>query len=155
MARKKSSFGKRVLSEKRGKIPFFLLVSLIFFAIIFLAYSRYMVKTELRVEILNQASSCYSGQDAGSGAKWSGGSIMMQTAFETPDPCYKADSIKAVQQGERIEVNIKTVSGGVCIQCFGFRKLEYEILSPKAYEAVDIYVGMDDATKHHVRLLLS
>lgn len=142
-------------NKNKSKIPVFLLVSLVFFVIISLVYSKYMVKTDLRVEILNQTSSCYAGQDSSSNAKWSKGNILMETTFEAPDPCYKIDSVKAIQQGDRVEVKIKTISGGICTQCFGFKKLGYEILLPKIENSMNIYVDIEGITKQYVRLPLA
>lgn len=126
----------------------FVLACVVVFAIVLLAYSRYMVKTDLEVRILNQTSSCYSGQPQLSEAKWRGGGIVMTTAFEIPDPCYKIESIKAFQKGNRIEVAIKTASGGICIQCFGFRETKYEILSPVKEGDLDIYVDVDGVRQY-------
>ena len=130
----------------------FVLACIVVFAIIFLAYSTYMVKTDLEVHILNQTSSCYSGQKTGSEASWSNGSIAMESVFETPDPCYRVSSVKAVQQGNKIEVDINTVLGGACIQCFGIKKARYEITLPEMKNDIDIYVQVDSANRHYVWL---
>ncbi len=138
----------------RKNIPLFVLVSLVILVMVFLVYSKYWVKKDLTVNIINQTSECYSDQTFASEGKWSRGNILMETMFETPDPCYRVHSIKAEQQGDRIEIRIRTVSGGVCIQCFGFKRIEYEILSPRIESDINIYVDVEGVTKHHVQLPL-
>jgi len=135
-------------------MPFLILVSIVVLVIIFLSYSKYVVKTDLEVRILNQTSACYSGQTPASLAGWKNGNVVVSTSFETPDPCYRISSIKAVQQGDRIEVDIKTASGGVCVQCFGFKRSDYELISPKIEKSMDIYVHAEDTTEQHVEVVL-
>ena len=134
------------------RIPFLILVFLVVFAVFLLIYSKYMFKTDLEVVILNQTSECYSEQTMFSEARWSGRDIIMETAFETPDPCYRIHSIQAFQQGDRIEVRIKTMPGGVCVQCFGYKILKYEISSPEERD-FHIHINVEDTAKHELFLL--
>jgi hypothetical protein len=45
----------------QNDIPALVLVSVVVLTLIFLSYSKYFVKTDLEVRLLNQTSSCYSG----------------------------------------------------------------------------------------------
>jgi hypothetical protein len=138
----------------QNDIPALVLVSVVVLTLIFLSYSKYFVKTDLEVRLLNQTSSCYSGESLSSGAGWSGKNIIMTSAFETPDPCHWVSSIKAYQQGDRLWVRIKTSHQGVCIQCFGFREVDYEILSPEPEKNLDIYIEVEGLTKQYAKLSL-
>ena len=141
------------MKEKSNLLVFFLILVIVF-TISSLLYSKYLVKNELGVRVIDQASECFSDQAFDSKAKWSQGNIIMETTFETPDPCYRIDSIRAFQQGDRIEINIRMKPGGVCIQCFGFQRIEYEILSPGIENDMEIYVNVEEMTRHYVWLPL-
>jgi len=132
----------------------FMLVCLVVFVISFLSYSRYFIKTELEARILDQTSSCYAGQPSATGGAWHNGNIVMTSAFETPDPCHWVSSIEAYQQGDRLEVKIKTSHQGFCVQCFGFREVDYEIVSPEAEKSMDIYVEVEGITQQKALLSL-
>lgn len=149
MSKKGSQVKRRTTRAADGNIPVFMLASLVFLTIAFLAYSKYMVRTDLRVELLVQESSCYSGQDSLSSASWNEGRIGMETGFETPDPCYAITSITAEQQAERMEINIRTSHGGMCMQCFGFTKVKYEITRPAPEKNIDVIVKIDGVSAQH------
>ncbi|MCD6590381.1 MAG: hypothetical protein J7K72_00220 [Candidatus Aenigmarchaeota archaeon] len=127
---------------------------LILFLSIFLMYSKYMVRTRLDVNLINQSSGCYSGQEIGSKAEWNNSGILVDTAFEVADPCYVVYSIKAYQQGDRIEVKIKVNPRpeSVCIQCFGYMRLRYKILSPKMENEIHIHVDVEGIAGHDLKL---
>jgi hypothetical protein len=134
--------------EKRSGLEILLLASIVLIMLVVIAFTPYMVKTDLDVSILNQSSTCYSGEEPGSTAVRSEDGVIMETTFQIPDPCYRIESIKAMLQGNRIEVAIKTASGGICIQCFGFRKAQYEIILPEMNRDADIYVDVDGAREY-------
>jgi hypothetical protein len=139
---------------KNTRAELLLLTSIMFMIVIFLAFSKYMVRTDLQVNIINQTSECFSDQKFGSSAAWNGNNILMETAFETPDPCYSVISVKAVKQGNRIEVGISLNSGGICTQCFGYMQMQYELAAPEKENNMDIYVDVEGAAKHYVWLPL-
>jgi len=140
---------------RRTRAELFLLASIVLLIIILFAFSKYMVRTRLDVSITNQSSVCFSGQDTGSSAAWSGGSILVETSFETVDPCYQITSINAEQQGDGIRVDIETKEGGICIQCFGYRRVEYELASPRMENDIGIEVYVDGLKEHTLRLFLA
>lgn len=140
---------------RRTRAELFLLVSIVLLIIILFAFSKYMVRTRLDVNITNQSSVCFSGQESGSLAERSGGSILMETSFETVDPCYQVTSINAEQQGDGIRVDIETKEGGLCVQCFGYRRVEYELASPRMENDIDIEVYVDGLKEHTLRLSLA
>jgi hypothetical protein len=145
----------KIIMTSKNDVPAMLLASVVVVALIFLSYSKYFVKSDLEVRLLNQTSSCYTGETLSSGAGWSNGNIIMTSAFETPDPCYWVSSIKAYQQGDRLWVTIKTSHLGVCVQCFGLRRVDYEILSPEAEKNLDIYIEIEGLTKQYAKLSLA
>jgi hypothetical protein len=153
MAQKGRSIKRRKARATRGNVTFFLLASVVFLAIAFLAYSKYTVKTGLLVELLGQESSCYTGQDSLSSGSWNGSHISMETGFETPDPCYAITSITAEQQAERMEINIRTSHGGMCVQCFGFTKVRYEIKKPATEKKTDVLVKINGVSSERLVLL--
>jgi hypothetical protein len=135
-------------------IPALLVLSAVILTILFLSYSKYFIKTELEVRILDQASSCYADQPSATGGAWHNGNIVMTSAFETPDPCHWVSSIEAYQQGDRLEIKIKISHQGFCIQCFGFREVDYEIVSPEPEKTMDIYIEVEGITKQKALLSL-
>jgi hypothetical protein len=153
LAKAESLECRRRTTSTRAEL--FLLASIMFLIVIFLAFSKYMITTDLGVNVISRNSSCFSDQKIGSSAEWSNGNILMETAFEVPDPCYRVSFIDAVEQGNRIEIKIGVESGGMCMQCFGYSRIEYEIVSPEKENSMDIYVDVEGATKHYVWLPLS
>ena len=139
----------------KNDLPAILLASIVILALIFLSYSKYFVKSDLEVRLLNQTSSCYNGETPSSGAGWNGKNILMTSVFETPDPCHWVSSIKAYQQGDRLWVTIKTSHQGVCVQCFGLREVDYEILSPEPEKNLDIYIEIEGLGRQFTQLSLA
>ncbi len=131
-----------------------LLASIALLVIILMALSMYADRIALQVSIASQASECFSVQHIGSSAEWSGGSIAMVTGFETIDPCYAITSIDAEQKGDIISVDIRTESGGLCVQCFGYRRVEYELASPRMSGNLRIDVYVDGVQSHQMALPL-
>jgi len=139
---------------RKNDVPVVILASAVLLAIIFLSYSKYLMKSELQAVLMNQTSSCYTGETPVSKAMWDNGNIAMATSFETPDPCYRVSSITAGQQGDRIEAKIRTTTQGICVQCFGFMQVRYEILSPQMERKIDIYVDVNGETRQYAHLTL-
>ena len=137
---------------KRSKKEFALLLSIIAIVLVFMTFSRYMIKTDLETIIANQDSACFSDQPLGSSAVGEQGSIAMTTAFEMPDPCYRASAVSATQHGNRINVKLDVESGGICMQCFGYRSVKYWIMAPEQGSDLDLYVDIEGSTQHYVRL---
>lgn len=140
--------------EKKSKKEFALLLSIIAIVLVFMTFSRYMIKTDLETIIANQDSACFSDQPLGSSAVWEQGSIAVTTAFETPDPCYRASAVSATQQGNRINVKLKVEAGGICVQCFGYRSVKYWIMAPEQGSDLDLYVNIEGSSQHYVWLPL-
>lgn len=138
--------------NKRSKKEFALLLSIIALVLVFMTFSRYMIKTDLETMIASQDSACFSDQQLGSSAVWEQGNIAVTTAFETPDPCYRVSSVSAAQQGNRISVKLSMESGGICMQCFGYRSVKYWILAPVQSSDIDLYIDIEGSTQHYVWL---
>ncbi|MCX6817871.1 MAG: hypothetical protein NTU57_03360 [Candidatus Aenigmarchaeota archaeon] len=138
--------------DKRSKKEFALLLSIIALVLVFMTFSKYMIKTDLETMIASQDSACFSDQQLGSSAVWEQGNIAMMTAFETPDPCYRVSSVSATQQGNRVSMKLKVESGGICVQCFGYRSVKYWIMAPEQGSDLDLYVDIEGSTQHYVWL---
>ncbi|MFH1237306.1 MAG: hypothetical protein V1648_02780 [Candidatus Aenigmatarchaeota archaeon] len=139
---------------KKSRNEYTLLLCIIALVLVFMTFSRYMIKTDLEAIIANQDSACFSDQPLGSSAAWEQGSIAVTTAFETPDPCYRASAVSATQQGNRINVRLKVEAGGICVQCFGYRSIKYWIMAPEQGSDLDLYIDIEGSKQHYVWLPL-
>ncbi len=127
------------------------LVSGILFFIILLMYAQLAnkgIRNELEVKVLGYDSGCYSNQNLTSIAKWEGENILMNTTVQTNVPCYELSSINARQDGNLITVNVFIKSkGGICVECIGYQKISYKILSPNAENGLNIAVNINIKNK--------
>jgi hypothetical protein len=93
------------------------------------------IEEPLQVSVVEHTNGCFSSEKEGTAAVWDGDDILATTIVQTPVPCYEVKSIEAKQVGNWIAVEISFQrKEEYCIECLGFQKLTYRILSPDVEE---------------------